>query len=166
VFQVNPVQQTDTYGQIDERLHYTYGAIYTTPALGVMKAGPGGNYVQAFKDKDGNRPDGAKSYRLHVPADAPAEAFWSLTLYDTATRSMIQSPSNDAARSSLDTLETNPDGSIDLYFGPAGSAPAGLEANWIETVPGKGFYPMMRFYSPKEGLFDGTWTLPDVELVK
>jgi hypothetical protein len=166
VFQVNPVQQTEAYGQIDERLHYTYGAIYTTPALGVMKAGPGGNYVQAFKDRDGNRLDGAKSYRLHVPADAPAEAFWSLTLYDTATRSMIQSPSNDAARSSLDTLKSNADGSIDLYFGPAGSALAGFEANWIETVPGKGFYPMMRFYSPKAGLFDGTWKLPDVELMK
>jgi hypothetical protein len=164
VFQVNPVQQTDTYGQIDERLHYTYGAIYTTPALGVMKAGPGGNYVQAFKDKDGNRFDGGKSYRLHVPANAPAEAFWSLTIYDTATRSMLQNPSNDSARSSFDKLKTNADGSIDLYFAPKG--PAGLEANWIETIPGKGFYPMMRFYSPQEGLFDGTWTLPDVELMK
>jgi hypothetical protein len=164
VFQVNPVQQTDAYGQIDERLHYTYGAIYTTPALGVMKAGPGGNYVQAFKDKDGNRFDGGKSYRLHVPANAPAEAFWSLTIYDTASRSMLQNPSNDSARSSFDKLKINADGSIDLYFAP--KAPAGLEANWIETVPGKGFYPMMRFYSPKEGLFDGTWKLPDVELVK
>ena len=166
VFQVNPVQQTDAYGQIDERLHYTYGAIYTTPALGVMKAGPGGNYVQAFKDKNGSRLIGGKSYRLRVPANAPAEAFWSLTLYDTATRSMIQNPSNDSARSSLDKLKTNADGSIDLYFGPAGSAPAGLEANWIETVAGKGFYPMMRFYSPKAGLFDGTWKLPDIELLK
>ena len=166
VFQVNPVQKTDTYGQIDERLHYTYGAIYTTPALGVMKAGPGGNYVQAFKDKDGNRLDGAKSYRLHVPANAPAEAFWSLTIYDTATRSMLQNAPNDSARPSLDKLKTNADGSIDLSFGPAGSAPAGLEANWIETVPGKGFYPMMRFYSPKAGLFDGTWKLPDVEPMK
>jgi hypothetical protein len=164
VFQVNPVQQTGTYGQIDERLHYTYGAIYTTPALGVMKAGPGGNYVQAFKDKDGNRFDGGKSYRLHVPANAPAEAFWSLTIYDAATRSMLQNPSNDSARSSFDKLKINADGSIDLYFAP--KAPAGLEANWIETIPGKGFYPMMRFYSPKEGLFDGTWKLPDVELVK
>jgi hypothetical protein len=166
VFQVNPVQQTDAYGQIDERLHYTYGAIYTTPALGVMKAGPGGNYVQAFKDKDGNHFVGGMKYRLHVPANAPAEAFWSLTLYDAASRSMIQNPSNDSARSSLDKLKTNADGSIDLYFGPAGSAPAGLQANWIETVPGKGFYPMMRFYSPKAGLFDGTWKLPDVELLK
>ena len=166
VFQVNPIQQPDAYGQIDERLHYTYGAIYTTPALGVMKAGPGGNYVQAFKDKDGNRLLGGKSYRLHVPANAPAEAFWSLTLYDTATRSMIQNPSNDSARSSLDKLKTNADGSIELYFGPAGSAPAGLQANWIEIVPGRGFYPMMRFYSPKAGLFDGTWKLSDIELVK
>jgi len=90
-------------------------------------------------------------------------AFWSLTLYDTATRSMIQNLTNDSARSSLDKLKTNADGSIALYFGPAGSAPACLEANWIETVPGKGFYPMMRFYSPKAGLFDGTWKLPDIE---
>ena len=118
VFQVNPVQQTDTYGQVDERLHYTYGAIYTSPALGVMKAGPGGNYVQAFKDKDGNRFDGGKSYRLHVPAKAPAAAFWSLTLYDTANRSQIQNAINNSARSSLDKLKTNADGSIDLYFGP------------------------------------------------
>jgi hypothetical protein len=101
-----------------------------------------------------------------VPANAPAEAFWSLTLYDSATRSMIQNRSNDSARSSLDKLKINSDGSIDLYFGPAGGAPKGFEANWIETVPGKGFYPMMRFYSPKAGLFDGTWKLPDVELVK
>ncbi|RNJ45829.1 hypothetical protein B5V01_11090 [Mesorhizobium erdmanii] len=166
VFQVNPVQQTDTYGQIDERLHYTYGAIYTTPALGVMKAGPGGNYVQAFMDKDGNRLFGEKSFRLHLPANAPAEQFWSLTVYDTGTRSMVQNPSNDAARSSLDKLKTNTDGSVDLYFGPAGSAPAGLEANWIETLPGRGWYPMLRFYTPKAGLFDGTWKLPDIELVK
>jgi hypothetical protein len=166
VFQVNPAQQTDAYGQVDERLHYTYGAIYTTPALGIMKAGPGGNYVQAFKDKDGNRLVGGNRYRLHVPADAPAQAFWSLTLYDTGTRSMIQNKSNDSARSSLDKLKTNVDGSVDLYFGPAGSTPKGLEANWIETLPGKGFYPMMRFYTPKAGLFDGTWKLPDVESMK
>jgi hypothetical protein len=166
VFQVNPVQQTDTYGQIDERLHYTYGAIYTTPGLGVMKAGPGGNYMQAFKDKNGNHFDGGKKYRLRVPANAPAEQFWSLTLYDTTTRTMIQNSGNDSARSGLEKLKTNPDGSVDLYFGPAGSAPAGLEANWIETLHGKGFYPMFRIYYPKAGLFDGTWKLPDVEPLK
>lgn len=166
VFQVNPVQKTDTYGQVDERLHYTYGAIYTTPGLGVMKAGPGGNYMQAFRDKDGNYFDGGKKYRLTIPANAPAEQFWSLTLYDNATRTMIKNAANDSARSGPDKLKTNPDGSVDLYFGPKGTAPAGSEANWIETLPGKGFYPMFRIYSPKAGLFDGTWKLADVEAVK
>jgi hypothetical protein len=164
VILVEPDQETATYSQVDERLHYTYGAIYTSPFIGAMKAGPGSNYVQAFEDKDGNPFDGAKSYRLRVPANAPAEAFWSVTLYDSATRSMIKNPSNDSASSSYDKLKANADGSIDLYFGP--KAPAGLESNWRETVPGKGFYPMMRFYTPKAGLFDGTWKLPDVEQLK
>lgn len=160
---VRPDQETDTYSQLDERLHYTYGAIYTTPGIGVTKAGPGSTYVQAFKDKDGNRLDGARSYRLHVPANVPAAAFWSLTLYDTATRSMVQSASNDAAHSSYDNLKFNADGSVDLYFAP--TAPEGWERNWLETVPGRGFYPMFRFYSPMAPLFDGTWKLPDVELM-
>ncbi|CCV14361.1 DUF1254 domain-containing protein [Mesorhizobium sp. STM 4661] len=159
-------QETDTYTQLDERLHYFYGAIYMSPAIGVKKAGPGAQYIQAFKDKDGNHFDGSKSYRLHVPANVPALAFWSLTLYDTETRSMIQNAGNDSARSGNEKLKANADGSVDLYFGPAGSAPAGSESNWIETVPGKGFYPFFRFYSPTAPLFAGTWTLPDVELVQ
>lgn len=156
--------ESENYSQLDERLHYTYGAIYTSPFIGSKKPGPGSEYVQAFKDKDGNRFDGGKTYRLHVPANVPAASFWSLTIYDTATRSMLQNPSGDAAHSSYDKLKTNPDGSIDLYFGP--KAPAGQESNWTETVAGKGFYPMFRFYTPKEGVFDGTWKLPDVELMK
>jgi hypothetical protein len=160
---VSPKQESDHYSQLDERLHYTYGAIYTSPFIGTKHAGPGSTYVQAFKDKDGNRLDGGKSYRLNVPANAPAVAFWSLTLYDTGTRSMVQSPSNDAAHSSYDDLKVNADGSIDFHFGP--QAVEDEEINWLQTVPGRGFYPMVRFYTPKEGLFDGTWALLDVEPV-
>ena len=36
--------------------------------------------------------DGAQSYRVTLPADIPAARFWSLTLYDTETRSMFQTP--------------------------------------------------------------------------
>jgi len=118
--------------------------------------------VSSFQD--GKRLDGGKSYRLRLPANVPVAAFWSLTLYDTATRSMLQNERNDSALSSYDDLKTNPDGSIDLFFAP--EAPAGSESNWIPTVPGKGFYPMLRFYTPKEGVFDGTWKLPDLEVVK
>jgi hypothetical protein len=71
-----PDQEAENYSQLDERLHYTYGAIYTSPALGVMKAGPGGNYVHAFYDKDGNHFDGAKSPLTGVTRDkCPAREY-------------------------------------------------------------------------------------------
>ena len=106
VILVKPSQETENYSQLDERLRYTYGAIYLSPAIGVMKAGPGANYIQTFRDKDGDHFDGGKSYRLHVPANPPVSAFWSLTLYDSATRSMLQNPTNDAARSGYDEFKT------------------------------------------------------------
>ena len=161
VILVKPSQETETYSQLDERLQYTYGAIYLSPAIGVMKAGPGANYVQTFRDKNGDHFDGGRSYRLHVPANPPASAFWSLTLYDSATRSMVQNPTNDAARSGYDEFTMNDDGSLDLYLGP--NMTGSEERNWIETVPGRGYYVMFRFYSPTAPLFDGTWALPDVE---
>jgi hypothetical protein len=49
---------------------------------------------------------------------------------------------------------------------PSPGVPAGQESNWIQTIPGKGFYPFFRFYGPKEGVFDGTWKMPDIELTK
>ena len=60
VFLVDPSQEAGTYSQLDERLRYTYGAIYLSPALGVMQPGAGTNYVQAFRDKDGSHFDGGK----------------------------------------------------------------------------------------------------------
>jgi hypothetical protein len=74
---------------------------------------------------------------------------------------MVQNPTNDAAHASYDELRTTADGSFDMYFGP--TAPSGQESNWVETVPGRGFYLMFRLYSPTEPFFDGTWALPDVE---
>jgi hypothetical protein len=60
-------------------------------------------------------------------------------------------------------MKMNADGSVDFYFSP--KAPAGRESNWIQSVPGKGC-PMFRFHTPKTGVFDGTWKLSDIELVK
>ncbi len=77
------------------------------PPSEVKKAGPGAQYVQAFKDKDGNRFEGGKTYRLRVPANVPVSAFSSQTLYETETRSMIQNPRNDSALSSYDTLKND-----------------------------------------------------------
>jgi hypothetical protein len=65
-----------------------------------------------------------------VSANAPAQDFWSLTVYDNETRSMLQNAKNDASVSSYGNLEKNADGSIDVVFAP--NAPAGIEKNWIQ----------------------------------
>jgi hypothetical protein len=87
------------------------------------------------KDKDGDWLDGGRNYVLHVPPDAPAETFWSITLYDVDTRCLLQNEQKIADRSSRMDLIKNADGSVDIYMGP--DAPKGKEANWIPTVPGK-----------------------------
>ena len=58
----------------------------------------------------------------------------------------------------------NPDTSVDVWFGP--TAPSGHEANWVQTVPGKGWFPAWRLYGPLEPWFDKTWRLGEIELVK
>ena len=58
----------------------------------------------------------------------------------------------------------NVDGSVDLHFGP--KVPAGREKNWIETVPGKGWFVLLRLYGPLEPWFDKSWQPGDIELVK
>jgi hypothetical protein len=57
-------------------------------------------------------------------------------------------------------LAKNGDGSIDILIGP--DAPAGKEANWIPTVPGKAWFAHFRFYSPTQPYFDRSWVLPDI----
>ena len=83
----------------------------------------------------------------------------------TQTRSELQTaqpyPSKNNKR---DKLITNADGSVDLYFGP--QAPAGKEANWTATVPGKGWFAYFRWYGPTQAFFDKTWALSDIELVR
>ena len=160
---LKPDQRDEYYEQLDERLHWFYGAIYMTPAMALRKAGPGSQYIQTFVDQDHNWLDGSKSYRLKIPANAPAKDFWSITIYDSETRSLVQNKSTIPAISSYDKLKVNEDGSIDLYFGPA--APEGLENNWIETLPNKGFFVWFRAYHPTEALFDGSWKLNNVEKI-
>jgi hypothetical protein len=57
----------------------------------------------------------------------------------------------------------NSDGSIDITFGP--DAPKD-KTSWIKTVPGKGWFPIFRFYSPTEPFFDKSWKLEDIAEVK
>ena len=92
-------------------------------------------YLAAYKDKDGDCLDGGRNSTLHVPANAPVEAFWSLTVYEVSTRTLINNKHEIADRSSRMDLLVNKDGSVDLYIGP--DKPKGDKAkNWISTEAG------------------------------
>jgi hypothetical protein len=152
----------DNYTQVDERGSWYYEAIGNTVGMQGRILGFGQVYLETSKDKDGNWLDGSKTYRLRVPANVPVIQFWSFTLYDNTTRGPVITDQGASDASSRQNLATNPDGSVDLYFGPSKPAQA---QNWIKTNPGKGWFPYFRFYGPKEAYFDKSWQLNDIELV-
>lgn len=107
--------------------------------------------------------EGSRTYRLRVPPHVPAQQFWAVTVYDQAEANLMrESPKVEV--NSYQNLQKNPDGSVDVYFGPA--APSGQETNWIYTAPGRRWVTLFRFYGPEKLVFDKRWQLPDIEEVK
>ena len=101
---------------------------------------------------------------MHVPPNVPAKLFWSVTVYDAETRCLIDNEQQRGDRGSRDSdLAYNPDGSVDVYFGP--EAPQGRESNWIQTIPGQHWFSYFRFYGPLEPYFDRSWKLGDITSV-
>jgi hypothetical protein len=141
---------------LDARTLYFYQATVNTPAMVAKMVGKGSQYAYAATDSHGDYLDGSKTYKLNMPAHVPAADFWSIVVYDPQTRSELQTtqrfPSKNNKR---DKLALNADGSVDLYFGP--KAPPGKESNWIQIVPGKGWFTILRLYGPLDPWFDKTW---------
>jgi hypothetical protein len=150
---------------LDARTLFFYMATVNTPAMAAKIIGKGSQYAMAYVDSTGEPFDGAKSYRLNIPADAPAKDFWSVVVYDPQTRSELQTSQPFPGKNNKrDQLITNADGSVDIYFGP--QAPAGKESNWLETVPDKGWFLALRLYGPLEPWFEQTWRPGDIEWIK
>jgi hypothetical protein len=148
---------------LDAKSMFFY-ATGVTPAMTMKMVGEGSQYAGAFVDAKGHPLDGGKMYTIHMPPHIPAKDFWSFTLYDNQTRSMLQTDQQTPAVGSLtEGLLVNADGSVDVYFGPM--APAGKEANWVQTVPGKGWNTLLRLYGPLESWFDKTWRPGEIEPV-
>lgn len=145
----------------DARTMFFYAATVNTPAMAVAMPGIGSQYAAANFDAHGDPFDGGKTYRLRVPAAVPAKDFWSVCLYDTQTRSMLQTDQRFPSLSSEKRLIGNTDGTTEIYFGPTA-----LEGkNWIQTIPGKSWLTLFRLYGPLQPWFDRSWRLPDIELV-
>jgi hypothetical protein len=150
---------------LDARSYFFFYATGITPAMTEVIIGKGSAYAAAFVDANGDPFDGGKTYKVNLPPNIPEKNFWSFTVYDTQSRSMLQTDQQFPGVSSLTKgLTVNPDKSIDIYFGP--KAPVGKENNWMQTMPGKGWSTIFRLYSPLKPWFDKTWRPSEVELVK
>jgi hypothetical protein len=150
---------------LDSRVYMHFYATGITPAMAIRNVGKGSQYAIAYLDKDGNSLDGSKTYKIALPPNVPAKDFWSFTLYDNQTRSMLQTDQRfPGLDNNTEGLKANADGSFDIFFAP--TPPDGKEGNWIQTVPGKGWNTIFRLYGPLEPFYDKTWKPGDPELVE
>lgn len=161
---LDPSQRAEYYDQLDQRTAWCYEAVSTAQGMVTTTPGLGSVYLANYTEKDGDWLEGGKHYTLHVPANPPAEQFWSITVYSWDTRTLIDNPQKRADLSSRQDLLKNADGSVDLNFGP--TAPSGKEQNWVQTIPGQGWWVYLRFYAPTQAYFDKSWAMPDFEKVK
>jgi hypothetical protein len=143
--------------------HYPYTAV--TPAMAVQIVGVGSQYGVITVDSDGNYLDGSRSYSLTLPAGIPAKDFWSFVNYDPQTRSILQTPTTaqPSVSSQSGEVQANDDGSVTIWFGP--EPPPGKASNWVPTVPGKGWFTVLRLYGPLEPWFDKSWRPGEIEVV-
>ena len=137
------------------------GMTYSMAFFSPKHSGRGSYYLMAIRDRDGQPLHGSASYHLHVPAKVPASQYWSATAYDRATHALIRDMAWPSRSSNTPGLQVNPDGSVDLWFGP--KAPTGGASNWTPTSAAGEFEILFRFYGPQPSLFDKSWTLPDIE---
>ncbi|MFZ5780095.1 MAG: DUF1254 domain-containing protein [Pseudomonadota bacterium] len=154
---------------LDSRTAFYYGYTLDSPGMIMRIPGVGSQYLMGFLDSEGMPFDGAKTYKVVLPKDIPAEAFWSFTLYDNQTRSMLRTPQKypRAGSQSYPSPAAEPaaDGTTTVYFGP--TQPKGVaRGNWIQTDPKKGWFTILRLYSPLPSFFDKTWRPSEIEPTK
>ena len=130
----------------------------------VAKLGSGSFYFGTFHDGSGNALEGGNNYRLRVPANVPVREFWSVTVYSLETASFFLNAPNLTLGSLDKALRRNADGTVDIYFGP--KPPSGQESNWLYTAAGQKWFPWFRLYGPEKAVFDKSFKLPDIELLK
>jgi hypothetical protein len=150
---------------LDARVLFYFNATGVTQAMAATTVGQGSDYALAYLDADKRPLDGSRTYRLRLPPDVPVNNFWAVTLYDTQTRSLLQTSQQfPTIGSQTEGMTRNSDGSWDVYFAP--KAPEGKEGNWLQTVPGKSWFTILRMYGPLEPWINKTWRPGEIEPVE
>ena len=156
------------YRKLDARTCFYYGVMAISPVEGMLLSGIGAQYLMATVDANKEYFDGGRTYKVTLPGPIPARNFWSLTIYDPQSRAMLRTPQLWPRAGSQGypspAAEKDADGSTTVYFAP--EQPEGVaRGNWIQTLPGRGWFALLRFYGPLEPYFDKSWRAGEVEPV-
>ena len=152
------------YLELDARIWFFTDYYSWSPGMISQIPGKGAKYLVGFTDSEGTPLSGGSSYRVNLPANIPAGNFWSVTLYEAENASGLANGQPFPSLGSRDKPAPNADGSTELYLGP--QAPEGKQGNWLATVPGKGYFAILRLYGPTEAAIDKSWKPGDIEKVK
>jgi hypothetical protein len=150
-----------SYLDLDARIWFFTDYYSISPGMLSQTPGVGAKYMISFTDSQGTPLSGGSSYRVNLPPNIPAANFWSVTLYEAENASGLANGQAFPSLGSRDKPVQNADGSTDLYLGP--QAPEGKEGNWLATVPGRGYFAILRLYAPTEAAIDKSWKPGDVE---
>jgi len=148
-----------TYGtDYLQRASVAYGALGSNTIEDAL-------YPKAFTDSKGQPLDSAKAYRIRFKAEdiPPANAFWSLSLYDDR-QLFSPNPINKHALGDRDKLVLEADGSLEILLQRESPGKA-KEPNWLPTPPKGSFSLVLRLYWPKAEALDGRWTPPPIERI-
>ena len=156
--------KSGNFRALDARTWFFTDYYSISPGMVSMTPGKGAFYMIAFNDGDGQPLIGANSYQVTLPPDIPAELFWSVTLYEAENASGLANGQPFPSLGKLNNPKQDADGSTTLHIGP--KAPAGAEGNWLATVPGRGFFAILRLYAPSQPALDGSWKPGDIVKMK
>ena len=98
-------------------------------------------------------PDSSEPQTLTL-RDVPADAFWSLTVYDEEGY-----PQGEVYNINSEFAVVGEDGAVIIHFGGDSSA-----TNYMDIYDG--WNVVLRIYEPTQAYFNGGWVRPELEMVK
>jgi hypothetical protein len=161
VFDFGWTRKQGGYLDLDASIWFFTNYYSVSPGMLSQTPGVGAKYMIGFTDSAGAALSGAHNYRINLPASIPAANFWSVTLYEAENGSGLANGQPFPSLGSRDKPVMNADGSTDIYLGP--QAPEGKGGNWLATVPGRGYFVVLRLYGPTETAITKSWKPGDIE---
>ena len=159
----NSAQRGDDYDELLERASWFYEAVSFSEAMKSQTPGRRARPTSApTPTPTASGSTAARDYTLHVPADPPAKLFWSVTVYDVATRCLIDNDQQRGDRGSRDADLRHQRRRLGRPVLRADRRPTAASRTGCRPSPGRHWFSYFRLYGPLEPYFDRSWKLGDI----